>query len=72
MKSYDQYKHLNGLMIYALPMKIKDGSGAPLRIVASHDDGSVGSQNSRSTSIRLILNMFVLVACLSIDAHLFS
>lgn len=34
----DAYKTRTDIMIYALPMNIKDGSGAPLRIIAITDD----------------------------------
>lgn len=44
-------------MIYALPMMIKDGSGAPLRIVASYDDDTT----EVSQGVRLGVSIWALL-----------
>lgn len=56
-----RYKDRKDMMIYALPMKIKDGSGAPLRIIASFDEAS-----SSSTATFSLPSMFLLFLLLTI------
>ena len=53
------------LQIIALPMKIKDGSGAPLRIIATYDDESSKS-SSKSLMTSLIVSIMSLVIVLFI------
>jgi len=63
----DPYKTRKDIMIYALPMKIKDGSGAPLRIIAV-----VGEESSSSASFihspsqilfMIVLAVLLLLSC---------
>lgn len=56
-----KYKDRKDIIIYALPMKIKDGSGAPLRIIASFDDAS-----SCSTVTFSLSSMFLLLLALTL------
>ena len=49
-----------GVMIYALPMKIKGGSGGPLRIIASYDD-AVSFSNSLTSRLWLCFMALMLM-----------
>jgi len=49
------------LQIIALPMKIKDGSGAPLRIIATYDD-----ESSKSSAHSLMTSSILSVISLAI------
>ena len=50
-----KYKDRKDLMIFALPMKIKDGSGAPLRIIATLADTCSSIATLLLPSIYLVL-----------------
>lgn len=58
-----RFKDVEKVMIYALPMKIKDGSGAPLRIVASFDDEDE-IKKPCSSSTYTDVNFVILYLCL--------
>ena len=45
-----------GAMVYALPMKIGEGTGAPLRIIATWDDSKIpSSAPSKDGSLVMLL-----------------
>ena len=53
-----------GAMVYALPMKIGEGTGAPLRIIATWDDSLKSIASGLSASLLLIASS-ILLALLS-------
>ena len=55
-----------GAMVYALPMKIGEGTGAPLRIIATWDDSKIPSSASgRGASlVVLLICLFGVIAVL--------
>ncbi|XP_057317595.1 kynurenine formamidase-like [Hydractinia symbiolongicarpus] len=64
-----RFKDVDKVMIYALPMKIKDGSGAPLRIVASFDDEDE-IKKPCSSSAYTDVNFVILYLCLFVLYYL--
>ncbi len=55
-----------GAMIYALPMKIGGGTGAPLRIIATWDDESKAKANAQAKNTSKLLMVTLLFVVLSI------
>ena len=56
-----KYKDRKDLMIFALPMKIKDGSGVPLRIVATFADACSSTATFLWPSIYLVFTTCTLL-----------
>ncbi len=55
-----------GAMIYALPMKIGGGTGAPLRIIATWDHESKAKANAQAKNTSKLLMVTLLFVVLSI------
>ncbi|XP_057317593.1 kynurenine formamidase-like isoform X2 [Hydractinia symbiolongicarpus] len=60
LKEVDKIKNVKNVMIYALPMKIRDGSGAPTRIIATFDDDYKTPCSSDAAQIKLGLSLMYL------------
>ncbi|XP_057317365.1 kynurenine formamidase-like [Hydractinia symbiolongicarpus] len=65
LKEITKLKSVNKVMIYALPMMIKNGSGAPLRIVASYDDDT--TQVSQGVRLGVSIWVFLLLVFLQLQ-----